>query len=94
MNKKYKKSGELVVVTWHDAFSSNQWTQKTTLQDVHKSNCRIRTIGEVFKHDQKGITLINGLDKEAESFSGYFHVPATYIQKIEKATKKKYWSCS
>ena len=88
---KFIDQGNLVCVTWHDAFSSNSWRSKDQLIAAHSTKCEVRQIGEVFRHDKKGITLVNGLDG-GENFSGYFHIPAAYIQKIEKISKRKYWS--
>ncbi len=89
---KFRDGGELVVVTWHDAYSGNTWRDKSSMNEAHETKCEVRSIGEVFRHDKKGITLIHGLDNGSEQFTGYHHVPADYIVKIEKISKKKYWS--
>jgi hypothetical protein len=90
--KAFFKKGDLLRVVWTDAHGGASWRNENEMEENHRKSCTVVSIGECFRHDEKGITLVSGYDNTFGAYLGYHHSPAAYIESIEKLSSKPFRS--
>lgn len=80
---RFRKPGTLVLVTWEDAYSCEDWGPVEERLDQHDEPMLSYTIGIVLKHNKAGITIARTYARLDHSSEGSFYIPNGMIRDID-----------
>lgn len=80
-NKKFLVRGDVAIVEWIDACSQDEWK---TSDEIELDPAPVVSVGMVFEHDDKKITIALNHDCSNDSYSCLITVPAGMVLSVRK----------
>lgn len=83
--------GDLVLIEWLDAYSPpySRWMDKDESDETFEDELTIRTVGWVYRVDEKYVLLVSSKSESDHVYQGHFGIPKGCIKKTKMLRKAK-----